>query len=80
MPIYFFDFRSGDVFSPDEEGEDFVDMDGVHKAAVDALASAVSEIMVEGKAGQHFVIEVRDDLGPVLELNAFVGSKILRKQ
>ena len=44
------------------------------------LASAVSETMVEGAAGQHLAIEVRDELRPVLELNAFVGSKILRKQ
>jgi hypothetical protein len=79
MPIYFFDFRAGQAFSLDEEGEDFVDIDEVHRAAVSLLASAVNETMVEGAADQ-LAIEVRDELGPVLEVSAVVRSKIFRTQ
>jgi len=80
MAIYFFDFKSGDNFSMDEEGEDFVDVDEVHKAAVSILARAVSEMMAEAAADQHFAIEVRDELGPVLEVTAVLRSEIFRKQ
>jgi hypothetical protein len=80
MATYFFDFRAGDVVSLDEEGEELADIAEAHQRAAEVLADAIQTVILEGKAGQHFAVEVRDELGPVLELSAVLGSKILRKQ
>lgn len=80
MATYFFDFRAGEVFSLDEEGEELADIGEAHQTAAEVLADAIRTVILEGKAGQHFTVEVRDELGPVLELSAVLGSKILRKQ
>jgi hypothetical protein len=80
MALYFFDFRSGDAFSEDEEGRDLPHLSAAHSEATAALADAFSEIIVEGAAGQTIAVEVRDNLGPVLKVTAVVESRILRKQ
>ena len=80
MTQYFFDFRSGDVVSVDDEGQELLDIEAAHREAVEALADALQDVVLQGRADQHVVIDVRDDLGPVLELTAVLGSKILRKQ
>jgi hypothetical protein len=80
MALYFFDFRSGHAFSEDEEGRDLPDMAAAHKEAAVALGDAFGEMILEGAAGQTIAVEVRDGLGPVLELTAVVESRILRKQ
>jgi hypothetical protein len=80
MTKYFFDLRSGNILSRDEEGFDLPDLQEVHCEAVGALVDAVEEVVTIGQSEQRFSIEVRDELGPVLEVTAVLGSKILRKQ
>jgi hypothetical protein len=80
MVRYFFDFRSDDVYSLDEEGEELLDAGAAHKEALGALADAIQDIVLEGATNQHFAVEVRDDLGQVLEVTAVLGSRFLRKQ
>jgi len=76
MTQYFFDFRSRDVVSRDDEGYELSDMVAAHREAVDAL----QDLLIQGGADQHVAIDVRDDFGPVLEVTAILGSKILRTQ
>jgi hypothetical protein len=66
MVRYFFDFRSDDACSLDEEGEELLDAGAAHKEALGALADAIQDIALEGATNQHFAVEVRDDLGQVL--------------
>jgi hypothetical protein len=80
MARYFFDFRSDDTSSIDEEGEDLTDVSAAHRVAIGALVEAVPEIAVEGGTDQELVIEIRDELGPVLRVSAVLQSQILRKQ
>ena len=80
MTQYFFDFRSGGVVSTDDEGQELPDVEAAHNAAIEALADALQDIVLQGQVDQRVVIDVRDDLGPVLEVTAIFGSKILRKQ
>lgn len=80
MNTYFFDFRSGDVISRDEEGHELPDIDSAHGEALGALADAFQDVVLQGKSDQHVAVEDRDDLGPVLEVTAVLGSRILRKQ
>ena len=80
MTTYFFDFRANDVLSSDEDGEELPDAAAAHKAAVEILIGALREGFQEGKADQRFAVEVRDGLGPVLQVSALLGSKIVRKQ
>jgi hypothetical protein len=80
MPRYFFDLRSGDVISIDDEGMNLPDVGSAHSEAIGALATSLRDIMVVGGQGQHLAVEVRDELGPVFEASAVLGTKILRKQ
>jgi Domain of unknown function (DUF6894) len=80
MARYFFDFRSDGSFSTDEEGADLSDVGEAHDAAVSALSDAIRDIAMEGGRDQKFAIEVRDEFGPVLHVNAVLESKIFRKQ
>lgn len=80
MAQYFFDFRSSGVVSTDDEGQELPDIEAAHREAIEALADALQDLVLEGGAERQIIIDVRDDLGPVLEVTAVLGSKILRKQ
>ena len=80
MIRYFFDFRSGDVVSKDDEGRVLEDIEAAHEEAIESLANGIKGLVVEGLADQHVAIDVSDELGPVLEVSAVFASKILRKQ
>jgi hypothetical protein len=80
MIRYFFDLRSGDVVSVDEEGRMLEDIEAAHQEAIGSLADGIVGIMVEGQSDQHIAVHVRDELGPVIEVSAIFASKILRKQ
>jgi len=80
MAQYFFDLRSGDIVSRDDEGQELTDMDDAHSEAVKVLADALEEVLMQGFVDQHVAVDVRDGIGPVLEVAAVVESKILRKQ
>jgi hypothetical protein len=80
MAQYFFDLRSGGIFSLDEEGMELPDSDAAHDVALDALIDAARDAVVEGSLDQHFAVEVRDGIGPVLEVTAIFNSRIFRKQ
>jgi hypothetical protein len=80
MAVYFFDFRLGDIVSIDEEGHELSDAEAAHNEAIGALADAIQDVVAMGEADQDVAVEVRDELGPVLQVTALLGSKILRKQ
>jgi hypothetical protein len=80
MVRYFFDFRCHGAFSRDDEGSELPDTEAAHEEALNALSDALPEIVIQGATDQNFVIEVRDDLGPVLEVAAVLRSIIFRKQ
>ena len=54
------------------------DVEAAHNEAVGSLAEMF--VVEEGAIDRRFVINVRDELGPVLEVSAVLGSKIIRKQ
>ena len=66
--------------SRDDEGIELSDVEAAHVEALGALADALCDVVREGKADQCLAIEVRDEFGPVLEVTAIFGSRILRKQ
>jgi hypothetical protein len=80
MAQFFFDFRSADNFSPDEEGLELPDAEAAHEIALGALVDAAREAVVEGSTDQSLAVEVRNGTGPVLEVSAVFSSKIFRKQ
>jgi hypothetical protein len=80
MQRYFFDFRSDEAFSTDDEGVDLSDADAAHEQAAGALADGIRDIILEGAKNQRFAIEVRDELGLVLQISAVLESKFFRKQ
>ena len=80
MARYFFDFRSDGSLSADDEGLDLLDADAAHQQAVGALVEGIRDIVLEGAKDQRFVIEVRDDLGRVLQISAVLESEFFRKQ
>jgi hypothetical protein len=51
-----------------------------HTEALNAFAHAIRDAVTQGRSNQRFAIEVRDDLGPVLEISGVIVSRILRKQ
>jgi hypothetical protein len=80
MVTYYFDFRAGDVLSQDEEGAELPDIEAAHRVALQAISDAIQGVALQDLPHRPFLVEVRDDLGPVLEVSAVLNSKILRKQ
>jgi hypothetical protein len=77
---YYFDFKSTDSASRDSEGMELPDAEAAHDVALDALVDAAREAVIEGSLNQHFAVEVRNEIGPVLELTAVFNSRIFSKQ
>ena len=71
MPRYYFDMRDGNGVVPDEEGMELTTMKAVQQEAAQALAYMVRDAIGEHPNGPlgPMMIEVRDDGGPVLQLN-----------
>ena len=80
MAQYFFDLRSAGSFSRDEEGVELPDAEAAHNMALGALVDVARDAVIEGSLDQHFAVEVRDGIGPVLEVTAIFNSRIFRKQ
>ena len=78
MARYFFDCKTNNAFADDEEGMELPNAEAAHNEAVGSLAEMF--VIEEGTIDQRFVISVRDELGPVLEVSAVLGSKIFRKR
>jgi hypothetical protein len=79
MARYYFDFRSMHAGSRDNEGMDLPDAEAAHEVALDALVDAAREAVIEGSLNQHFAVEVRTGIGPVLEVTAVFNSRIFMK-
>jgi hypothetical protein len=80
MSLYFFDLKSAGVFSRDEEGIEMPNAEAAHDMAFGALVDAARDAVMEGALDQHYAVEVRDGIGPVLEVSAVFSSRIFRKQ
>ena len=80
MDLFFFDFRSGNVFSHDEEGVELPDSEAAHAMALHALVDAARDAVIEGSFDQRFAVEVRNGFGRVLDVTAVFSSRIFRKQ
>jgi hypothetical protein len=78
MARYFFDFRSDGPLSADDEGLELLDADVAHQQAVGALVEGIRDIILEGAKDQRFAVEVRDDLGRVLQISGGPGVRIFR--
>ena len=69
MPVYYFDLRDGGELSPDEEGTELSSIDDVQDEAAYALTDMLRNTVRVPNGhplARHLIIEVRDDLGPVL--------------
>jgi hypothetical protein len=44
------------------------------------LADAIGDSVLEGHSQQHLSVTARDEMGPVLQVSAVIGSTILRTQ
>ena len=75
MTRYFFDFRSDGISSVDEDGVELSDMEGAHGQAVRALAETINDAGLEGATAQRFMVEVRDDIGPVLVVEGHISGR-----
>ena len=49
MTRYFFDFRSGGIVSTDDEGQELPDVEAAHGEAIEALADALQDLVLEGQ-------------------------------
>ena len=80
MTTYYFDLRSNGTLSFDEEGTELPDANAAHEQAVETLAEVCRTGTLEGGPEQRFGVQVRDEIGAVLEVSAIFSSKIIRKQ
>ena len=78
MSLYYFDLRSADSFSQDPDGTELPDVEAAHEMAVGALADALREAAIEDLLYQRFAVEVRNGIGPVLEVTrqVAIGTKL----
>jgi hypothetical protein len=74
MPRYYFDLRDGDEFAVDDEGVELRDIDLVQEEAARSLADmardAVRRTTRNRDPNHRMAIEVRDDHGPVMQVNS----------
>jgi hypothetical protein len=71
MPRYYFDMREGDEIAPDEEGTELRTMEAVQEEAARTLADMARDA-IRGRldgAGHQMSVEVRDEAGPVMQVN-----------
>jgi hypothetical protein len=70
VALYYFDLREGDNLFPDEEGIELAGVDAAQQEAVCTIAEmARNAIRRYPDGGGHLMgIEVRDDNGPVLQV------------
>jgi len=80
MAHYFFDFKSLNTESLDTAGVELSDAEAAHDMALGALVDAARDAVIEGSLDQRFAVEVRNGIGPVLEVTAIFNSKIFRTQ
>lgn len=82
MARYYFDIREGDIVVPDEEGMEFPTLESVQREAVHTLGDLAKNMTFEiGLPGpQKTAIEVRDDNGPVLQIDFLVSWNVFRKK
>ncbi len=82
MVRYYFDIREGDIVVPDKEGTEFPGLASVQREAVHMLGDLAKSMPFEiGEPGpQRAAIEVRDDDGPVLQIDFLVSWNAFRKQ
>jgi Domain of unknown function (DUF6894) len=80
MARYFFDLRSGDATSTDEEGVELSGFEAAHREAILALADSIRDEVLEGVLDQRFAVKVRDEVGSIFEIEGVFKCKILRKQ
>jgi hypothetical protein len=77
---YYFDLRSGDTFSKDDDGIELPDAEAAHDMALGALVDAARDAVMECTLDQCFAVEVRIGTRRVLEVGAVFHSRIFRKQ
>ena len=79
MAVYYFDLRDGEELVVDEEGIELRSMRAAQDEAARALAGLAWDAMrLEGTQSHEMAIEVRDKLGPVMEVR--FSFDIARKQ
>jgi len=80
MARYFFDFLDSGEITTDDEGMDLPSMHRVQEEAVRSLAEMAKDAARKPHGGvdHHMAIEVRDDTGPVLQVNFRVQIDRLR--
>jgi hypothetical protein len=57
MPRYYFDLREPATFTPDEEGEEFVDLDAATLRAIESLGELIRHFPPQN--GDEVTIEIR---------------------
>ena len=81
MAIYYFDFQDGDRIIVDDEGVNLTDLEVVEEEAARSLAGlawAATRDLKGAAAAARMTINVRDDLGPVMQVG--FACRVLRKQ
>jgi hypothetical protein len=71
MSRYFFNFRQGDVYSVDEEGCDFVDLDQAYLGAFRAAQDLWRELLIARQDPRQCAFEITDSTGASLILLPF---------
>jgi len=70
MALYYFDLRDGDELVADEEGMELSNLNAVQEEAARALIGLAGDSVrhFNGAKSHQMTIEVRDHLGPVMEV------------
>jgi hypothetical protein len=77
MPLYYFDTRDDGTFIPDDLGLELPDLESVKVEAARSLAELARDV-IPGVLQRELAVEVRDELGPVLEALMTFQAIILR--
>ena len=71
MPQYYFDLRDGDIFVPDEDGVELLDISLCQEQAALFLSDMATDLSMRplNPAGYRMSVEVRSSEGPLFELS-----------
>lgn len=68
MPRFHFDIHENGRFIPDEDGQDFVNIEGARKEAVLTGASIARDAFIAGSA-HCVVVDVREEGSPCMKIS-----------
>jgi hypothetical protein len=74
MAIFYTHFRKDTLFAPDEEGEEFVDLNAARRQAASAARTIIADEIADGRDQIGIELHIHDEAGVRLAVLPFTAA------